>query len=121
MSKMERLGSIVEDSDIQLCPRELEAAWKQASGLGDELGVSAENLAALICGIGDKFLEREEAQARIITELRDALKPVWSLCIYGGGLTQDEIAAGFRVYEASAKERSAPKGAEYSGGSGRGE
>ena len=53
---------------------ELEEAWKQAREIGHELGISAEHLSALICGIGDIYSERLEHKDKRIAELESALR-----------------------------------------------
>lgn len=68
---------------------EIEDAWKQARQIGDELGISAEYLGALICGIGDTYANMIESSPtecsllrdrvgelqKRIAELEEALKP----------------------------------------------
>lgn len=49
----------------------IQESWKQAREWGNELGISAEHLPALICGIGDKFFELQEQRDEQLERIRE--------------------------------------------------
>lgn len=49
----------------------IQESWEQAREWGNELGISAEHLPALICGIGDKFFELQEQRDAQLERIRE--------------------------------------------------
>lgn len=90
---------------------ELAEAWKEARRLGEEYGISADYLSALICGVGDKAAEERDTLREGLERCIGVLEEAHSWIPDGSRRTPEQrgakLATGFDVNDALTETLSA--------------